>query len=240
METDRPDAVRHGQFPVMCPDITSACYSTHGTPKGCAAVPGACNILPGLRKLGRCSIMYGRKNGGAIMSKKKRLHGHYCKICGEYKANEKFSGKGHANYICKACAKLSAAEKSEAMTINRLMNLSMKRLSDSEKKWLENCTHDKRPDVAGMAKDIYRMRFPYAERNAIKKQLAIHSFIFEVNTEVWDGYDGWERVHQRISVNRSERKITMQDFEREEPEQSVMLDGSQMSKLRNSPGTRCF
>ena len=22
--------------------------------------------------------------------------GHYCKICGEYKANEKFSGKGHA------------------------------------------------------------------------------------------------------------------------------------------------
>ncbi len=27
------------------------------------------------------------------MSKKKRPHGHYCKICGEYKANEKFSGK---------------------------------------------------------------------------------------------------------------------------------------------------
>lgn len=28
------------------------------------------------------------------MSKKKnRPHGHYCKICGEYKANEKFSGE---------------------------------------------------------------------------------------------------------------------------------------------------
>jgi len=25
-----------------------------------------------------------------------KKHGHYCKICGEYKANEKFSGKGHA------------------------------------------------------------------------------------------------------------------------------------------------
>ena len=36
------------------------------------------------------------------MSKKKnRPHGHYCKICGEYKANEKFSGKGHAAHICK-------------------------------------------------------------------------------------------------------------------------------------------
>ena len=36
------------------------------------------------------------------MAKKKR-QGHYCRICGEYKANEKFSGKGHAQHICKTC-----------------------------------------------------------------------------------------------------------------------------------------
>lgn len=35
--------------------------------------------------------------------KKKKQQGHYCRICGEYKANEKFSGKGHAQHICKAC-----------------------------------------------------------------------------------------------------------------------------------------
>jgi hypothetical protein len=35
----------------------------------------------------------------------KKPHGHYCRICGEYKANEKFSGRGHAAHICKACAK---------------------------------------------------------------------------------------------------------------------------------------
>ena len=29
-------------------------------------------------------------------------HGHYCKICGEYKANEKFSGKGHAAHIIRS------------------------------------------------------------------------------------------------------------------------------------------
>ena len=46
--------------------------------------------------------------------KSNRPHGHYCKICVEYKANEKFSGKGHAAHICKACSKLSAAEKAEA------------------------------------------------------------------------------------------------------------------------------
>lgn len=32
---------------------------------------------------------------------KKKHKGHYCKICGEYKSNEPFSGKGHAQHICK-------------------------------------------------------------------------------------------------------------------------------------------
>ena len=55
------------------------------------------------------------------MSKKKNHpHGHYCKICGQYRANEKFSGKGHAAHICKSCSCLSAAEKAKAMNMNRL------------------------------------------------------------------------------------------------------------------------
>jgi hypothetical protein len=33
-----------------------------------------------------------------------RHKGHYCRICGEHKANEKFSGKGYAAHICKVCA----------------------------------------------------------------------------------------------------------------------------------------
>ena len=37
------------------------------------------------------------------MAKKKRHQGHYCRICGEYKANERFTGKGHARHICKSC-----------------------------------------------------------------------------------------------------------------------------------------
>jgi hypothetical protein len=32
-------------------------------------------------------------------------HGHYCRSCQQYKANEKFSGKGHTAHICKECAK---------------------------------------------------------------------------------------------------------------------------------------
>ncbi len=30
--------------------------------------------------------------------------GHWCRICGETKPNEKFSRKGHRNHICKVCS----------------------------------------------------------------------------------------------------------------------------------------
>lgn len=52
-----------------------------------------------------------------------KKHGHYCKVCGEYKVNEKLSGKGHAVHICKACASLPPEKRAEQMAINRLLNL---------------------------------------------------------------------------------------------------------------------
>ncbi|MEA4809388.1 hypothetical protein SDC9_25938 [bioreactor metagenome] len=59
------------------------------------------------------------------MSKKKR-QGHYCKICGDRKANEKFSGKGHAVHICKECAALPQEKKNELQIQNRLAGAAMK------------------------------------------------------------------------------------------------------------------
>jgi hypothetical protein len=44
---------------------------------------------------------------------KKKRRGHYCKVCGEHKANEKFTGKGHARHICKSCAKATKGQKKE-------------------------------------------------------------------------------------------------------------------------------
>ena len=69
-----------------------------------------------------------------MSKKKKHPHGHYCKICREYKANEKFSGKGHAIHMCKSCSRLNETEKAAAMDMNRLMSFPMRRLSDSERK----------------------------------------------------------------------------------------------------------
>ena len=34
---------------------------------------------------------------------KKQQRGHYCRICGRQRANERFSGRGHARHICRDC-----------------------------------------------------------------------------------------------------------------------------------------
>ena len=89
---------------------------------------------------------------------KRKPHGHFCKICGEYKANEKFSGKGHAAHICKACSKLSPEKRSELMAIRRLLDLPWQ-LTKEQRDWLEKCTHDKRTEVRELAQEQYNLRF---------------------------------------------------------------------------------
>lgn len=73
-----------------------------------------------------------------------KKRGHYCKVCGEYKANEKFSGKGHAAHICKTCAALPPEKQAEEMALTRLVNLPW-RLSKEQLSWLK-----KRMKTGGM------------------------------------------------------------------------------------------
>lgn len=88
-----------------------------------------------------------------------KKRGHYCKVCGEYKANEKFSGKGHAAHICKTCAALPPEKQAEEMTLTRLVNLPW-RLSKEQLSWLKKRTKDRRDAVRALATEQYEMRFP--------------------------------------------------------------------------------
>ena len=64
------------------------------------------------------------------MSKKQRQHGYYCWACDQYLANEKFSGKGHKNHICKQCAKHPKEKLSDIKKIKELFSYwDQKRLS---------------------------------------------------------------------------------------------------------------
>ena len=71
------------------------------------------------------------------MAKKKR-QGHYCRICGEWKANEQFSGKGHAAHICRECASLPVSRRNELQRIGRVESIAAKfRLTKQEWDLLE-------------------------------------------------------------------------------------------------------
>ena len=43
---------------------------------------------------------------------------HFCKICNSFKANERFSGKGHKTHICKDCKSLGQEAISHIQRIN--------------------------------------------------------------------------------------------------------------------------
>ena len=60
------------------------------------------------------------------MAKKKKQQGHYCRICGEYKANEKFNGKGHARHICKKCQSLPEEVKTDMIRCNEVERAAFK------------------------------------------------------------------------------------------------------------------
>ncbi len=139
---------------------------------------------------------------------KKRLPGHYCKVCGMRKSNESFSGKGHAAHICKACSRLTPAQQAEQMTLRHLENLPMRRLSESEMTWLKNRTHDHRPDVKSLACTVYAERFPRQARNQKKQELSIQRLELCINGEVCDLYGDWVNIREDYQVYRNPPAIT--------------------------------
>ena len=48
--------------------------------------------------------------------------GHWCRICGRTRPNEKFSGKGHKNHICKECSRKPKEEIDEIDQTEEIFN----------------------------------------------------------------------------------------------------------------------
>lgn len=153
--------------------------------------------------------------------------GHYCKICGEYKANEKFSGKGHAAHICKKCQSLSADERSKEAILTRLMSLPFY-LSKTQIDWLKGLRHDKRPEISEAANAVFAKRFPNAERNERKGQLHIRSLELFVCTEFYDEYGNEFDFCGVFTVDKNSCTVTLTQFDESE---AVTLDQKSMNKL---------
>ncbi|MDR2465923.1 MAG: hypothetical protein LBD35_00905 [Prevotellaceae bacterium] len=100
--------------------------------------------------------------------KKKKHQGHYCKVCGTYRANEKFSGKGHANHICRTCSALPVDRRNELIRINRIFKIGRHAFIPKHKlELLRKYADDKHyPEAAQYAEDILG-RF-YAPENDLE------------------------------------------------------------------------
>jgi len=129
--------------------------------------------------------------------------GYYCWICGEHKANEKFSGKGHAAHICKACAAKSPEQKSEDMTINRLHSMALRHLNESEINWLKNRHHDSRSEVNELARQVFELKFPRQARNETKRQLHINNIVLRIRGEAFDDCGDEYTVNAEFTADAS-------------------------------------
>ena len=159
-----------------------------------------------------------------------KSRGHYCKICGEYKANEKFSGKGHAAHICKACQSLPVEERNKEAILTRMMNLPS-HLSKEQISWLKKHRKDKRPEVSEAAKAVFAERFPYAERNERKGQLHIGRLEFYVDSPLIDEYGDEFDFRGTFVVDKKTCTISMESSCKTE---TVTLDRKSMNKLLKS------
>ena len=94
--------------------------------------------------------------------KKRKYQGHYCKICGRRKPNEKFSGSGYTSHICRDCAKLPKEKRDEMQTITHIHALPFW-LKKDERIWLEKKKNDPREKVQEAAEAAYEDRFGWVE-----------------------------------------------------------------------------
>ena len=93
--------------------------------------------------------------------------GHYCNICGRSRPNEKFTGKGHRNHICKDCAKMPKEEQEaiehEEEIFNYLQqsNISPKNISRLKK--LADSGDSKIAELAGIVLEVAQVK-PHKKR----------------------------------------------------------------------------
>ncbi|MDL2230202.1 hypothetical protein LJB87_00205 [Alistipes sp. OttesenSCG-928-L06] len=118
---------------------------------------------------------------------KKSEKGHYCRICGKHKANEKFSGKGHSAHICKNCSSLPLARRNEMERMNRVGRIADKlRLTKEEWDLLEKYSASRTyPELREYASDVLEHhRFLRESRKPQIEQTAYAELDEELQAEI--------------------------------------------------------
>ena len=92
---------------------------------------------------------------------------HYCRICDSHRSNEKFSGRGHRDHICKECQRLPPDERDHIERMDELCgfleqsNISAKNIARS--KILTQHASSEVSHLAALVLDIARVK-PHKRR----------------------------------------------------------------------------
>lgn len=112
--------------------------------------------------------------------------GHYCRRCGRVRANERFSGRGHRDHVCKDCQRMPRQERDRMDRLDEILgflqqsNISARNLGRLK----QLCSHA-RPEIAELAALILEIgRVQPGKRNRWFKLARRHSELFERAVEL--------------------------------------------------------
>ena len=141
-----------------------------------------------------------------MAKRKNRYRGHYCWCCDRSRANEKFSGKGHARHLCKDCARLGAEEVNYRQALRNLerclgMNTTISRKHrESFNRFL---TH-KDPRIRAAARDMEALD---AQTRAEWRELRQQELELEDRMiEAWDCLEAVEPEFDEVTDNVTDNK----------------------------------
>lgn len=121
--------------------------------------------------------------------------GHFCRICGRVRANEKFTGRGHRRHICKDCQRRPRAEHDRLDRLEELDRfLRQSIISGKNQLRLRVLTQHPDPEVRSMAELILKIaRVHPRRRGRIRNIARRHWPLFvematRLSAEWWDDF----------------------------------------------------
>ena len=81
--------------------------------------------------------------------------GHYCRICGRDRPNERFSGKGHRIHVCKECSRLPTDERHQCEVKDEIAGfLHQSNISEKNLSRLSALVTSEKPEIAELARVV--------------------------------------------------------------------------------------
>ena len=97
----------------------------------------------------------------------KKRSGHYCRICGRRRPNEKFSGNGHRIHVCQECARTPKEEREaieqEEEIFNYLRQSHISNKNMARLKELAGSSNQQIAEQAALVHEIARVK-PYKRK----------------------------------------------------------------------------